>query len=98
MPRNVPGDPALTQFQPGDSAMTKMLKVTRWALQRGGRFTAPELMARFGTTKSMAYAYTKQWRAVFGTEPPPRASRYAHKNGLPPSPKGKPKVSLDSLL
>lgn len=90
----VPPDPAITQFQPGDSSMLKMLKVTRWALLRGGTFTAPELQRRFGTSKCMAYTYTAEWRKVFGREPPPRA-RPGPPKAIEP---GAPRINLDTLL
>lgn len=89
---NVPPNPELTQFQPGDSSMVKMLKVTRWALLRGGTFKPTELQKRFGTSKSMAYSYTNAWRQVFGTQPPPRARREIPAE--PPS----PKINLSDLL
>lgn len=91
----VPPDPAVTQFQPGDPSPLKMLKVARWALLRGGTFTALELRARFGTSKCMAYDYTRYWRQVFGTEPPPRARKGGVKQGTTEVPEP---INLDSLL
>lgn len=82
-----------TQFQPGDSAMLKMLKVTRWALLRGGTFKAGELQARFGCSRSMAWSYYYAWRKVFGKEPPPRA-----RQGKPvTSPGEPPRIDLSTL-
>jgi hypothetical protein len=92
---SVPPDPAVTQFQPGDPSPLKMLKVVRWALQRGGKFTALELQARFGTSKCMAYDYTRYWRQVFGDQPPPRARRPGVKQAT--DPERKP-IPIDSLL
>lgn len=95
-----PANPALTQFQPGDTSMAKMLKVVRWALLRGGRFTPPELRRRFGCSKTMAYSYHAEWRKVFGDQPPPRARvevPAAPINPKAPKP-GPPRVNLDSLL
>jgi hypothetical protein len=95
MPRiYTPPDVQVTQFQPGDSSMLKMLKVTRWALLRGGTFKATELQARFGCTRSMAYAYYYVWRKVFGDQPPPRAF---HKRPEPPA-TDIPKIALTDLL
>jgi hypothetical protein len=85
-------NPDAVQFLPGDSSMVKMLKVTRWALLRGGTFKAMELQARFGCTRSMAYAYYYAWRKVFGDKSPPR-SRIAHRADDMP-----PKLNLDSLI
>jgi hypothetical protein len=90
----VPPDPEVTQFQPGDSSMLKMLKVVRWALLRGGTFTPMELKRRFGTTKCMAYSYHREWVKVFGHEPPPRARVSPNKADPLPA----PRINLDSLL
>jgi hypothetical protein len=92
---SVPADPTVTQFQPGDPSPLKMLKVVRWALQRGGTFTALELRARFGTSKCMAYDYTRYWRQVFGDQPPPRARKGGLKQGTEANLKP---ITLDSLL
>lgn len=83
----------VTQFHPGDSSMVKMMKVTRWALLRGGTFKAGELQARFGCTRSMAYVYYYAWRQVFGDQPPMRA--FHHRAEAAPV---NPKVNLESLL
>jgi hypothetical protein len=91
---------AVTQFQPGDSSMVKMLKVTRWALLRGGTFTATELQDRFATTKSMAYTYTYAWRAVFGKAPPLRAHPHRAQavDGAPGNGQSPKRIDLSTLL
>jgi hypothetical protein len=84
----------VTQFMPGDSAMLKMLKVTRWALLRGGTFKAGELQARFGCSRSMAWSYYYAWVQVFGKEPPPRRGHATTQT----TPGDLSRIDLDSLL
>ena len=59
------------QILKSDSASLKVLKVTKWALMRGGTFTAAELRRRFpNVSKPHSYRIVKEWRSVFGLTAP----------------------------
>lgn len=62
-------------ISPGESVSLKTLRIVKWALERGGKFTAKEVQRQFRLSKSKAYLVTAEWRKVFGSEPPKRGRK-----------------------
>jgi hypothetical protein len=72
-------------IKPTDSVTLKAFRVTKWALERGGRFSGKELRDQFNMSKSRAYKVAAEWREVFGNKPPRRARKAAAGVGSTPA-------------